>query len=586
MPIQPVERKLAAIFAADIAGYSRLMARDEVGTLARLKACRAIVDALIASHRGRIFNTAGDSVVADFASAVDAVQCAVAVQAMVALKNVGGDGDEPMQFRIGVHVGDVMVDGENLLGDGVNIAARLEALAEPGAICVSAAARDHIGNKLPLSFDDLGEQQVKNIERPIRVHRVRGETPTTHSATALPLPDKPSIAVLPFQNMSGDPEQEYFADGIAEDIITMLSKSRALFVIARNSTFTYKGRAADVKQVGRELGVRYVLEGSVRKAGNRVRVTGQLIESATGGHLWAERYDRDLTDIFAVQDEITANVSTAILPTMERTERERAARKPPDSLDAWECYQRGMWHAFKITAVDNEVARTLFQQSLQLDQNLASAWGGLALTFANDAWMFKPTEDRAGTATNAVDHAQTCLAIDPTDAIGHFVLATALAMLGRHAEGIAQAELCVTHHPNHAWGFGVLGGNLAFGGRPAEAIEPLINALRLSPLDPLEYIWHHWMSRAHYWSGDYEAAVAMAQRAWRLRPNFHSGARTLIAALGQLGRCDDAQRVRAEWVERFGEQHFRQNLHLHQGELRDVDYQHLLAGCRKAGVID
>ena len=264
MSVKPVERKLAAIFAADIAGYSRLMARDEVATLARLKACRTIVDGLIASHRGRIFNTAGDSVVADFASAVDAVQCAVAVQAAILTENAGLAADEPMQFRIGVHVGDVIVEGSNLLGDSVNIAARLEALAEPGSIYVSAPARDHIGNKLPLAFDDLGDQQVKNIPQAIRVYRVQAETLAAKPIAALPLPDKPSIAVLPFANMSGDPEQEYFADGMVEEIITALSRIRWLFVIGRNSSFTYKGRAIDVKQVGRELGVRYVLEGSVR----------------------------------------------------------------------------------------------------------------------------------------------------------------------------------------------------------------------------------------------------------------------------------------------------------------------------------
>jgi adenylate cyclase len=273
VPVQPVERKLAAIFAADIAGYSRLMARDEVGTLARLKACRAIVDELIASHRGRIFNTVGDSVVADFASAVDAVQCAVAVQAAIATENAGRTTDEPMQFRIGVHVGDVMVDGENLLGDGVNIAARVESLAEPGAIYVSAVVRDQVGNRLPLVFDDLGDQQVKNITPAIRVYRVQAQAPADQPITALPLPDKPSVAVLPFVNMSADPEQGFFADGIAEDIITALSRYPSLFVIARNSSFTYKGGAGDMKQVGRELGVRYVLEGSLRKSGNPIRVT-------------------------------------------------------------------------------------------------------------------------------------------------------------------------------------------------------------------------------------------------------------------------------------------------------------------------
>src|SRR5438552_26688 len=301
---QPIERKLAAIFAADIAGYSRLMACDEVGTLARLRACRTVVDRLIAAHRGRIFNTAGDSVVADFASAVDAVQCAVAVQTAIAVDDPDGGDNEPMRLRIGIHVGDVIVDGANLLGDGVNIAARLEALAEPGTVLISAAARDHIGNKLPLSFDDLGEQQVKNIPEAIRVYRIgplpsrphAGETPAVQPMSepeALPLPDKPSIAVLPFQNLSGDPEQEYFADGMVEDITTALSKIRWFFVIARNSSFTYKGRAVDVKQVGRELGVRYILEGSVRRGGNRLRITAQLVEAETGNHVWAERFDRE-----------------------------------------------------------------------------------------------------------------------------------------------------------------------------------------------------------------------------------------------------------------------------------------------------
>jgi adenylate cyclase len=292
VPVHSVERKLAAIFAADIAGYSRLMARDEVGTLARLKACRTIIDGLIASHRGRIFNTAGDSVVADFASAVDAVQCAVAVQAAIPVESAKQPANEPMQFRIGVHVGDVMIDGSNLLGDGVNIAARLEGLAEPGTICVSAVVRDQVGNKLPLAFDDLGDQQVKNIAQAIRVYRVQMKRPVAQSVADLPLPDKPSIAVLPFQNISGDPEQEYFADGMVEEIITALSKIRWFFVIARNSTFTYKGHAVDVKQVARELGVRYVLEGSVRKSGSRIRVTAQLVETGTGNHVWAERYDK------------------------------------------------------------------------------------------------------------------------------------------------------------------------------------------------------------------------------------------------------------------------------------------------------
>jgi TolB-like protein/DNA-binding winged helix-turn-helix (wHTH) protein len=310
-------RKLAAIFAADVAGYSRLMGQDEVGTLRRLTACRAILDERIVAYRGRIFGSAGDSIVADFASAVDAVQCAVAVQEALA-------PEEQMRFRIGVHVGDVIVQGENLFGDGVNIAARLEALAEPGGICISGTARDQIGTKLPVAFTDLGEQQVKNISRPVHVYRVVASraTQAAEAPAAAPLlPDKPSIAVLPFINMSGDPEQEFFSDGISEDIITALSHYSSLFVIARNSSFTYKGRAVDVKQVGHELGVRYALEGSVRKAGNRIRVTAQLVEAETGIHVWAEHYDRDLTDIFALQDEITEAVTIAIAPAVADAEQ-------------------------------------------------------------------------------------------------------------------------------------------------------------------------------------------------------------------------------------------------------------------------
>jgi TolB-like protein/class 3 adenylate cyclase len=302
-------RRLAAIFAADVAGYSRLMGQDEVGTLARLRDCREVMDRLIASHRGRIFNTAGDSVVADFASTVDAVQCAVAVREAIGKGNTGRSEGEPMQFRIGIHVGDIIVQGENLFGDAVNVAARLEAIAEPGGVCVSRVVRDQVRDKVNYAFEDLGEQQVKNIARPVRLYRVRDNaTPIERrlrvTPQPLPLPDKPSIAVLPFANMSGDPEQEYFADGMVEEIITALSRIRWLFVIARNSTFTYKGQAVDVKQVGRELGVRYILEGSVRKAGGRVRITSQLIDASTGTHLWADHFDGSLEDVFELQDRV------------------------------------------------------------------------------------------------------------------------------------------------------------------------------------------------------------------------------------------------------------------------------------------
>ena len=587
MPIHPVERKLAAIFAADVAGYSRLMARDEVGTLARLKACRVVVDGLIASHRGRIFNTAGDSVVADFASAVDAVQCAVAVQAAIAAANAGGTEEEPMQFRIGVHVGDIIVDGSNLLGDGVNIAARLESLAEPGAICISAAARDHIGNKLALGFDDLGDQQVKNIAQAVRVYRVQTTTPTAQPAAALPLPDKPSIAVLAFNNISSDPEQEFFGDGIAEDIITALSKSRWLFVIARNSTFSYKGRSVPIDKIGRELGVRYVLEGSVRKAGSRVRVTAQLIEAETGGHLWAERYDRDLADIFAVQDEITASVSAAILPTLERSERERAARKPPESLDAWEAYHRGMWHFATIEVTEIEKAQSFFQRAIELDPRFAPAHAALAQAYATDATFFRP-ELRAENYRLALECARHAIALDPTDAAGHAALLNALLNFGRHEEGLAVADLAVSLDPNSAIAYSALGTARAWGGQPHEAIAPLQTAMRLSPFDPRMPGWRSSIARAHYLAGDYPAAVSEARQTLNTSPNFRPTHITLIAALGQLGLIDDARGAMADALKRFGED-FRHRMSAPPSEIpswRPDDREHLIEGWRKAGVLE
>jgi adenylate cyclase len=524
---------------------------------------------------------------------VEAVACAVAVQRGMVDRNVSTPEDQRIVFRVGVNLGDIIVDGDDIHGDGVNVAARLEGIAEPGGICASRVVRDQVRDKLDLVFDDMGEQTLKNIARPLRVYGVRLATAETTPASlavetspTLALPDKPSIAVLPFQNMSGDPEQEYFADGIAEDVITLLSKSRTLFVIARNSTFTYKGKAVDVKQVGRELGVRYVLEGSVRKAANRVRVTTQLIEAATGGHLWAERYDRDLTDIFVVQDEITASVSAAILPTMERSERERAARKPPDSLDAWECYHRGMWHFFKLNPADNEQARMLFERSLRLDSGSSAALAGTALTFTFDAWQFRPLEKRSETVSRAADDARKCLAIDPLDSTGHYALSISLVMLGLHQEAMIEADLAVSCNPNHAWGYGAIGATRAFGGRPSEAIEPLSVASRLSPFDPLRFLWLHWTSRALYWAGNYEAAISVGQGLLRSHPELHTASRTLIAALGQVGRLAEAKQVMTEALQRFGDEFFRAQLVLQTGEMRIEDHEHMIAGYRKAGVLE
>jgi adenylate cyclase len=581
VPVDPVERKLAAIFAADIAGYSRLMARDEVGTLTRLKACRAIVDGLIAAHRGRIFNTAGDSVVADFASAVDAVQCAVAVQAAITTENAGGAVNEPMQLRIGVHVGDVMVDGENLLGDGVNIAARLESLAEPGAICVSAVVRDQVGNKLPLAFEDLGGQQVKNIAQAIRVYRVQGEKPPAQPVTAPPLPDKPSIAVLSFANMSNDPEQEFFADGIAEDVITALSRYPSLFVIARNSCFTYKGRAVDVKQVGRELGVRYVLEGSLRKSGNRIRVTAQLVEAETGNHVWAERYDRDLANIFAVQDEITEAVTIAIAPAIAEAERQRAMRRPPESLDAWAAYQRGLWHLSKVTVEDFTIALKLFETGTHLDPGFAGCYSGLALGRLQASAVYQLV-DPVEAQSSAELFARRAVALDGANADALSCLGWALQARGELAGALAEIEQALAMSPNLAVAHWHRGAVLIFLGRPKEGLASIDTSIRLDPRNPFSVIRLLHITCGLYFSGEYEATVDAAGRLIRSYPDFPMVYRWSAAALGQLGRNTEAKDA-LDKAMNLAPAAFNMYVRNRVPWFRPEDHAHLLDGLRKAG---
>jgi adenylate cyclase len=581
VPVDPVERKLAAIFAADIAGYSRLMARDEVGTLTRLKAYRAIVDGLIAAHRGRIFNTAGDSVVADFASAVDAVQCAVAVQAAITTENAGGAVNEPMQLRIGVHVGDVMVDGENLLGDGVNIAARLESLAEPGAICVSAVVRDQVGNKLPLAFEDLGGQQVKNIAQAIRVYRVQGEKPPAQPVTAPPLPDKPSIAVLSFANMSNDPEQEFFADGIAEDVITALSRYPSLFVIARNSCFTYKGRAVDVKQVGRELGVRYVLEGSLRKSGNRIRVTAQLVEAETGNHVWAERYDRDLANIFAVQDEITEAVTIAIAPAIAEAERQRAMRRPPESLDAWAAYQRGLWHLSKVTVEDFTIALKLFETGTHLDPGFAGCYSGLALGRLQASAVYQLV-DPVEAQSSAELFARRAVALDGANADALSCLGWALQARGELAGALAEIEQALAMSPNLAVAHWHRGAVLIFLGRPKEGLASIDTSIRLDPRNPFSVIRLLHITCGLYFSGEYEATVDAAGRLIRSYPDFPMVYRWSAAALGQLGRNTEAKDA-LDKAMNLAPAAFNMYVRNRVPWFRPEDHAHLLDGLGKAG---
>ncbi|MBN9559282.1 MAG: adenylate/guanylate cyclase domain-containing protein [Alphaproteobacteria bacterium] len=584
----PVIRRLVAILAADVAGYARLVGADEEDTFKRLRAYRReLIDVRIAEYRGRIVQETGDGLLVEFPSIVEAVRCAIEVQQQMATRNDRFPAERRIEFRMGINLGDVIEEGSDIFGDGVNIAARLEALAEPGGLYLSAAAYDQVRDRIDFPFEDMGAQQVKNIARPVRAYRaLLGTGRSAVAQGSSPLSDKPSIAVLAFTNMSDDPEQEFFADGIAEDIITVLSKSRSLLVIARNSSFVYKGKATALSDIRRDLGVRYVLEGSVRKSGNRVRVTAQLIDATTGGHLWAERYDRDLADIFAVQDEITASVSAAIQPALESSERRRAARKPPHSLDAWESYHRGMWHFAKVEAAEYEKARSFLQRSLELDPQFAAAAAALALTYLNEITLFR-ADLRAVNVPLAMQHAIRAVAIDPTDATGHAALARALWISGRHAESLVQADIAIDLDPSSAVAQGAQGGARLWGGFPREAIEPLRRAMRLSPFDPMTPLWLHFIARAHYYAGEYDGSIAVARQLGRSLPNFRQPYNTLIAALGQVGRVEEARAVMHEGLERFGER-FRYFMSLPLDEIRELrpeDREHMIEGFRKAGLV-
>jgi adenylate cyclase len=481
MPEGRVIRRLAAILAADVAGYSRLMGADEEGTLAALKAIRReLSDPKVKGHRGRIVKTTGDGLLIEFASVVDAVRCAVEVQEGMAERNARVPEARRIEFRMGINLGDIIRDRGDIYGDGVNVAARLEALAEPGGICVSRVVCDQVRDKLDFSFEDMGEQRVKNITRPVHVWRIRpGAEPTT-PAPALALPDKPSIAVLPFQNMSGDPEQDYFADGMVEEIITALSKMRWFFVIARNSTFTYKGKSVDIKQVGRDLGVRYALEGSVRKAGNRMRITAQLIDAATGNHVWAERYDRGLADMFAVQDEITERVVAAIEPELYAAEDIHSRRKPPESLDAWECVMRALSAIGQGTREGNTEAERLCRRAIAIAPAYGQAHSLLSWALIRHSYW---SGDLRTVAAEIDAEAQLALAIDDRDPWAHLAQGNAFIRFRRFEEAVMALRRALELNPNFALAHAVLATALAEQETGEGAAEHAEHALRLSPND-------------------------------------------------------------------------------------------------------
>lgn len=543
-------RRLAAILSADVVGYSRLMEADEFNTLAALKRHRAeLIDPKIVQFGGRIVGTAGDGLLCEFPSVVDALQCAVEIQSAMPERNADLPDERRMKLRIGINLGDVIVEGDDIFGDGVNVAARLETLAAPGSVCVSGSVHEHTAGKLPYEFVDLGEQTVRNIARPIRAWQV--EPGGTHDAgsdaasSTLPLPGKPSIAVLPFTNMSGDPEQEYFADGMTEDIITELSRFRWLFVISRNSSFAFKGKSPDIRDVGSRLGVRYVLEGSIRRAGNRLRITAQLIDATTNEHIWAERYDRDLEDIFAVQDEVTHAIVTTLEPQLAASERQRARRKPVANLGAWECYQRGLWHLYRMTAEDSAKALDFLKRAIMLDPTSSSAHAGLAMGLYYHV-LFGFSADRDGDLERALTLARSAVALDSSDAYAHIAAGRVYLVLGDPESAIEAADRAIALNPSYASAHFGRAHALWHAGRPADAIESHDQAMRLSPRDPLMWAIMASKSIALTLLDRAEQAADLAGRAKR-QPNsglFSNIAE--IAAFGQLGRDEDCRRVIAD----------------------------------------
>jgi adenylate cyclase len=551
-PIE-IKRRLAAIFAADVEGYSRLMGADEVSTLDALTARREILDGLIATNGGRIANTAGDSVLAEFGSAVDAVRCAIEAQDALAKANSTLPETRQIKFRIGVHVGDVMVRAGDLFGDGVNIAARLQALARAGGLCISGVTYDQVRKILPVSFTDLGAQTVKNIEEPIRAYEVgaQGEAASSLLKAVSPigvrepltLPDKPSIAVLPFQNMSGDPEQEYFADGMVEEIITALSRNKQLFVIARNSSFTFKGKAIDIKQVARELGVRYVLEGSVRKSGNLIRITGQLIDAASGSHLWADRYDGALEDIFELQDQVAASVVGAIAPSVTQAEIERAKRKPTSSLDAYDCFLRGLAAHWQFTSDATDQAVGLYEQAILLDPQFAPAYAALAAAMTTrKAWRW--STDPAADASKAVNCAKRALGLGRQDALVMSLSANALFSNSDEVE-LADSLLneAIRLDPNGALGWMWGGWTKIVLGDHQTAIDYFQRALRLSPLDPRIFFAQSGLALAYFFLGNYDEGLKHATAALCCHPENVGALRITMACNALSGNVDAAQRL-------------------------------------------
>jgi adenylate cyclase len=578
MEDQPTQRRLVAVLIADIAGYTRLMEQDTDGTVAAWQTARQeVIKPVIADHSGKIVKLTGDGFLVEFSTIQNAVNCAIVMQR--------GLAPSSLDFRIGINLGDIVDDGEDIHGEGVNIAARLEGLADPGGICISGDVYNQVRNRIEATFEDLGKQKVKNVAEPVRAYRivVRNEdvgSAAVNTGEPPPLPDKPSIAVLPFVNMSDDPKQEYFSDGITEDLITDLSKVSGLFVVARNSTFVYKGRAADIKQVARDLGVRYVLEGSVRRGGEKVRINAQLIDAATGNHLWAERYDGDLKDIFALQDQITESIVATLAVTLTRVEQDRAMRKKAVNMQAYDYVLRGNAYHHRMTREDNVKAKENFSRAIKLDPDYAPTYAGLAWVLIHDFNQWGA--DREKSLNQALEYAKRAVLLDDSLAKAHMVLGDVYLWTKQHDQAIVEGRKAIALDPSYADAHFALCVYLYMAGHAEEALEEGQKALRFNPVHA-HRLYYQALGRAHYMLKQYDAAVEAGEQAVSRDPNNVGPHLSLAAAYAQMGRMDNARRHAQEALSI--DPAFSLQAYAKRSPFKNKsDLDHSLDGLRKAGL--
>jgi adenylate cyclase len=585
-----LERRLAAILAADVVGYSRLMGADEEETLATLNAYREVIDRLVVGLHGRVFGSAGDSVIAEFASPVEAVRCAVEIQREIEAGNANLSEDRRMHFRIGVNLGDVMAEGDNLFGDTVNVAARLEGLARAGGVCVSGTVFDHVRNKVGQEFEALGELQVKNIDQPVRVYRITLESDVAeseaHRATAigpteLKLVEKPAIAVLPFENMSGDPEQEYFSDGLAEDIITALSHWRSFPVVARNSSFSYKGQNIRVQTVSEELGARYILEGSVRKAGSRLRITAQLIDAQTGHHVWAERFDRQLEDVFDIQDEITNRIAATIVPELEHFEHRRSTAKRTEDLNAWDYYLRGMETFHNETCEGTASSVRMFQAAVDLDPNYCDAWARLGWAYGRFV-MLKCGDDPDATLRLGFEASRKAVALDYSSAEAHMGLGECHIWAEETDVGLEEAQIALELNPNFAIAAMSVGNRLDLVGRAEKGIAEMERSLKLNPRDPNRWRYMAYLSRAYIGLEEYRRAADWARQSVRLRPDLPEALFRCAVSVAHLDDVDEAKALLERC--RAIDPDYLSKMRDWRPYVDQARNQHLLSGLRRHGL--